>query len=231
VNPLRRPLHDAKNVQDPRRDSAFDERDGIEAGSPPVLNEVAALVAFAFAGSFSPGPNNAVLWASGISFGFRRTIPHVIGGALGVGVLVVGVAAGIGAFLEAVPAVALALKVAGSVYLLYVAYRVAGSGAIVQSEAAHPLQVWQAAVFQWLNPKAWVFAIALVGTFLPENLHRPAGIAFLTGVVVVVVSVSFTIWAAGGAALTRFVADARRRRIVSLVLAALIVASIVLLWV
>jgi threonine/homoserine/homoserine lactone efflux protein len=196
-----------------------------------MLNEIAALVAFAFVGSFSPGPNNAVLWASGISFGFRRTIPHVVGGALGVGALVVGVSAGIGAFLEAVPAATLALKMAGSTYLLWVAFQVVGSGAIGRSEAAHPLGVWQAAVFQWLNPKAWVFAIALVGTFLSEDLHRLAGIAFLTGTVTAVIAVSFTIWAAGGAALARFVADESRRRVVNLLLAALIVASVVLLWI
>jgi threonine/homoserine/homoserine lactone efflux protein len=196
-----------------------------------VLNELAALVAFAFVGSFSPGPNNAVLWASGISFGFRRTIPHVIGGTLGVGALVVGVAAGIGAFLEAVPAAALALKLAGSAYLLFVAFQVAGSGAIGRGEAAHPLGVWQAAVFQWLNPKAWIFAIALVGTFLPEDVPRPVAIALLTAVALVVVGLSFTIWAAGGSALSRFVDDDGRRRVVSLVLAALIVASVVLLWV
>jgi threonine/homoserine/homoserine lactone efflux protein len=195
-----------------------------------VLNEVAALVAFAFVGSFSPGPNNAVLWASGISFGFRRTVPQIVGAALGVGALIVGVAVGIGAFLEAVPAAGLALKAAGSVYLLFIAWRVAGSGAIAQGEVAHPLSVWQAAVFQWLNPKAWVFAVALAGTFLPED-GASAGIALLTGIVVAVVAVSFTIWAAGGAALARFVADERRRRVVNLLLAALIVASIVLLWV
>jgi threonine/homoserine/homoserine lactone efflux protein len=209
----------------------LDEPDGIEDGSPPVLNELAALVAFAFVGSFSPGPNNAVLWASGISFGFRRTVPQIVGAALGVGTLVVGVAAGIGAFLEAVPAAALGLRVAGSVYLLYVAWQVAGSGVIGRAEVTRPLTLRQAAIFQWLNPKAWVFAIALVGTFLPEDLLRPAGIALLTGVVILVVGVSFTIWAAGGAALARFVEDDRRRRVVGLLLAGMIVASVFLLWV
>jgi threonine/homoserine/homoserine lactone efflux protein len=211
--------------------SASVSLDGAEDGCPLVLNDIAALVAFTFVGSFSPGPNNAVLWASGISFGFRRTIPHVVGGALGVGALVVGVSAGIGAFLEAVPAAALALKMAGSTYLLWVAFQVVGSGAIGRSEAAHPLGVWQAAVFQWLNPKAWVFAIALVGTFLSEDLHRLAGIALLTGTVTAVIAVSFTIWAAGGAALARFVADERRRRLVNVLLGGLIVASVVLLWI
>lgn len=172
-----------------------------------------------------------MLWASGISFGFRRTVPHILGGALGVGALVVGVAAGIDAFLEAVPAAALALRVAGSVYLLYVAYQVAGGGAIGRADVARPLGFWQAAWFQWLNPKAGVFAIAVVGTFLPEDLPPPVGIALLTGVVIAVVLVSFTIWAAGGAALARFVDDDRRQRAVRLLLAATIVASVVLLWV
>jgi threonine/homoserine/homoserine lactone efflux protein len=196
-----------------------------------MLNELAALVAFAFVGSFSPGPNNAVLWASGISFGFRRTVPQIVGAALGVGALVVGVGAGIGAFLEAVPAAASALKVAGSVYLLYVAWRVAASGAIGRAEVNRPLGVWEAAGFQWLNPKAWVFAIAVVGTFLPDDVPRPAGIALLTCVVLVVVLVSFTIWAAGGATLARFVGDERRRRVVGVLLAAMIAASVALLWV
>jgi threonine/homoserine/homoserine lactone efflux protein len=196
-----------------------------------LLSDLAALIAFAFVGSFSPGPNNALLWASGISFGFRRTVPQIVGAALGVGALVVGVGAGIGAFLDAVPAAALALRVAGSVYLLYLAWRVAASGAFSHAEVARPLGVWEAAWFQWLNPKAWVFAIALVGTFLPAEIHRLAGIALLTVTVLAVVAVSFTIWAAGGAALARFVADERRRRMVNLLLAGLIVASVVLLWI
>jgi threonine/homoserine/homoserine lactone efflux protein len=227
----RSPCSRCENVQDLRRTAGFDGLDGIEDGSPPVLNELAALLVFAFVGSFSPGPNNAVLWASGISFGFRRTIRHVVGGALGVSALVVGVAAGIGALLEAVPEAALALRIGGSVYLLWVAYRVAGSGDVSRAESAHPLGVWQAAVFQWLNPKAWVFAIAVVGTFLPEDVPRPVGIALLAGVVLAVVTVSFTIWAAGGAARARFVEDERRRRLVSLILAALIVASVLFLWI
>ena len=231
MHPLRGPLHDVKNVQDVPRRGDFDEPDGIEDGPPPVLSDLAALVTFAFVGSFSPGPNNAVLWASGISFGLRRTIPHVVGGALGVGALVIGVATGFGAFLEAVPAAALTLKVAGSLYLLYVAWRVVGSGAIARAEAAHPLSVSQAACFQWLNPKAWFFAIALAGTFIREDQRGSAAIALLAGVVFVVVAVSFTIWAAGGAALARLVSDERRRRVVNLLLAALIVASVVLLWI
>lgn len=208
--------------------------DGLDADSippGPVVSELVALVAFAFVGSVSPGPNNTVLWASGLQFGFRRTIPHVLGTALGIGVLVVGVAAGIGVLLEAVPAVGLVLKLVGSAYLLYVAFLVVGSGAVGRTNVSHPLSLWQAVAFQCVNPKAWIFAIAAVGTFLPPELHRLVGVVLLTGTLMVVVVGSSSIWAVGGAALGRVVDDERKRRAVSIALAILLVASVALIWV
>lgn len=211
----------------PRFDAVHAERNRCRRS----MNELAALVAFVFVGTVSPGPNNAVLWASGISFGFHRTVPHVVGTAVGVGIVILGVAAGIGALLEALPAAELALKVIGSAYLLSIAFRVVGSGAVGRMDVSHPLSVWQAIGFQFVNPKAWVFAVAAVGTFLPTGVSRVAGAGLLTGVVMVIAAGSSSIWAAGGAALGRLVEDGRRRRIVSVILAALIVASVVLIWV
>ena len=195
------------------------------------MNELVALVGFAFAGSVSPGPNNAVLWASGMRFGFRRTIPHVLGTALGIGGLALGVAAGIGALLEAVPAAELGLKVVGSVYLLYVAFLVLRGGGIGRADVSHPLSLWQGIAFQCVNPKAWIFAIAAVGTFLPPALPWPVGVGLLTGTLIVVVGGSSSIWAAGGAALGRVVENERTRRAVSIGLAVLLVASVALIWV
>ena len=182
-------------------------------------------------GTVSPGPNNAVLWGSGLRFGFGRTVPHVLGTAIGIGAIVLGVAAGIGALLEAVPAAEVVLKVVGSAYLLYVAYLVAGSGGVGRTDVAHPLSVWQGVVFQFVNPKAWIFSVAAVGAFLPRALPRLVAVGLLTGILMVVVVGSSSIWAAGGAALGRVVEDERRRRAVSIVLAVLLVASVVLIWV
>jgi threonine/homoserine/homoserine lactone efflux protein len=190
-----------------------------------------ALVTFAFVGSVSPGPNNTLLWASGMRFGFRRTTPHVLGTALGIGALVLGVAAGIGAVLDAEPQVDVALKVVGSAYLLYVAFLVLGGGAVGRTDIAHPLTLLQAIGFQCVNPKAWIFAIAAVGTFLPRELHRFVGAALLTGVLMVVVTGSSSIWAAGGAGLGRIMDDERARRRVDVFLAVLLVASVALIWV
>jgi threonine/homoserine/homoserine lactone efflux protein len=196
-----------------------------------VVNELLAFVGFAVVGTVSPGPNNAVLWASGMRFGFRRTLPHVVGTAIGMAVLVLGAAAGIGALLDAVPAAEVVLKVVGSAYLLWVAVLVLGSGGIGRAEVSEPFSIRRGATFQWVNPKAWVFAIAAVGTFLPPDLPRLAGAALLTGILVVIVVGSSSVWAAGGAALGRVVDDERTRRVVSVVLAVLLVASVALLWI
>ena len=193
------------------------------------MKDLLAVVAFAFAGTVSPGPNNTLLWASGMRFGFRRTLPHVVGTVLGMAALIAAVALGLGALLHAVPQLELGLKIVGSLYLLYVAYLVAGSGAIGRADAARPLDVWRGALFQWTNPKAWVFVVAAVGTFIPEATISSAG-AFLV-VVSIVVAVSSSIWAAGGTALGRILTDDRRRRIASVILAALLVASVALIWI
>jgi threonine/homoserine/homoserine lactone efflux protein len=197
---------------------------------PAVRNELVGLVGFAFVGSVSPGPNNAVLWASGMDFGFRRTAPHVLGTAVGIGALAVAAAAGIGALLKAAPVAETALKVVGSVYLLYLAVLVLRGGGVGRADVSHPLGVWQAIAFQCVNPKAWIFALAAVGTFLPTG-SWPIGVVLVTTTLMVVVIGSSSIWAAGGAALGRFVEDDRARRAVSIALAALLAASVALIWV
>jgi len=189
-----------------------------------------AFVAFAFVGTVSPGPNNTLLWASGMRFGFRPTLPHVVGTAIGMGALVVGVAAGIGAILDAVPAAETALKVVGSGYLLYVAYLIVRSGRVGTSDISRPLTVWQGLAFQWVNPKAWVFSIAAVGAFLPPALPRLTGVALLCAILTVIVIGSACAWAAGGAGLGKVVEDDRTRRTVNVILAALLVASVALIW-
>ncbi|MFB3739720.1 MAG: LysE family translocator [Candidatus Velamenicoccus archaeovorus] len=195
------------------------------------MNDLLGLLLFAFAGSVSPGPNNAVLWASGLRFGFRRTVPHVLGTAIGIGALVMGVALGIGALLERFPALEVILKVVGSVYLLVIAFLVAGSGAVGRTSVSRPLSVWQGVLFQCVNPKAWVFAVAAAGTFLPSGIHRPVGLAAVAGVLMLVVVGSSSIWAMGGAALASVIEDEHRRRLLNGVVALLLVASVALLWI
>jgi threonine/homoserine/homoserine lactone efflux protein len=220
-DPLAGHGQDAGIVQDLLKTSAFDD----------VVNELPALVGFAFVGTVSPGPNNTVLWASGMRFGFRRTLPHVVGTALGIGMLSLGVAAGIGALLDAIPAAELALKVVGTAYLLYLAFLVSRHGGVGRADVSHPLSLGQGITFQCVNPKAWIFVIAAVGTFLSPALPRLVGVGLLTGTLMIVAVGSSSIWAAGGAALGRVVENERTRRVVSIALALLLVASAALIWV
>ncbi len=232
ADPLATHVRHATIVQDPPAARVLDGAgmaDSIAAGS--IANQLVSFVTFAFVGSVSPGPNNTVLWASGMRFGFRRTIPHVLGTALGIGALVVGVAAGIGVLLQAMPVLELVLKLVGSAYLLYVAYLVLGSGPVGRTDVSHPLSLLQAVGFQCVNPKAWIFAVAAVGAFLPPALHRFISVSLVTGILMLVVVGSSSIWAAGGAALGRVVDDERTRRAVSVVLAAMLVASVAILWI
>jgi threonine/homoserine/homoserine lactone efflux protein len=195
------------------------------------MKELIGLMAFAFVGSASPGPNNTLLWASAVTFGFRRTVPHVVGTVLGIASLVASVAAGIGILIDSIPWLPLALKIAGSAYLFYLAYLVLGNDAIGRAAVSHPLSVLQAVAFQWVNPKAWIFALAAVGTFLPRALHRFIGVALIEGILMAVVATSSSIWAASGAALGRILDDERARRAVSIGLAVLLVASATLVWI
>jgi threonine/homoserine/homoserine lactone efflux protein len=193
---------------------------------------VLALVAFGFVGTVSPGPNNAILWASGTRFGLARTVPHVLGTVAGMAALVGAVAAGLGTLVHAVPAVDLALRIAGSGYMLYLAYLVAGAGAAGRAQIARPLTAPEAAAFQWLNPKAWIFALAVVATFAVSTASsssiRPV---LLLPIVSIIVLASSSIWAAGGAALGRLIERDRARRVTNVVLAFLLVASVALLWI
>ena len=195
------------------------------------MSEFLALVGFAFVGSVSPGPNNTLLWASGVRFGFRGTVAHVLGTGVGIGTLALIMAAGVGALLEALPASGLVLKLVGSVYLLYVAFLVLRSGGIGRAAVSHPMGLRQAIVFQWVNPKAWIFSIAAVATFLPPDLSRFVGVAVVTTTLMVVVVGSSAIWAAGGAAMGLVVENDRTRQAVSVILAVLLVASVGLIWI
>jgi threonine/homoserine/homoserine lactone efflux protein len=196
-----------------------------------ALTDLVALVLFAAAGSGSPGPNNTLLLASGVRFGFARTIPHVIGSAIGIGALILLIGMGIGAAIEAIPAAQLALKLAGSAYFLSLAYRIARTSGVTGADVAAPLSVRQAVVFQFVNPKGWIFVIALVGAFLPPDLPPMVGSALVAGIVAVVVVAAAAIWAFGGAALSSMLGDDRSRRSVTIVLAVLMVASVAFLWI
>jgi threonine/homoserine/homoserine lactone efflux protein len=195
------------------------------------MSQLLGLAGFALVGSITPGPNNSLLLASGSRFGFRRTVRHVAGTAMGIGTLTFVVAGGVRAVLSAVPGLDLALKVAGSVYLLHLAARIATGHGTGVTVVARPLGLLGAVAFQFANPKAWLFALAAAGTFLPPGLTPVAGGLVVAATCATVILGTATIWAAGGAAL-RWLADhGRAQRAVNVALALVLAASVAFIWV
>lgn len=196
-----------------------------------AVTAILALVAFSFVSSGTPGPNNVMLWASGASFGFRRTVPHIVGTAVGIGIMTLAAAAGLAALISALPGLAIVMKLAGSAYLLYLAWQVAHAGAIEAGVLARPMGLGSAAAFQVVNPKAWIFALGAVTTFRPAELSPLAGTALVALVMAAVILPTASIWAAAGGVIGRLVTSPRTRTAVSLVLAAMVVASVALVWI
>jgi threonine/homoserine/homoserine lactone efflux protein len=189
------------------------------------------LVAFSFISSVTPGPNNVLLWASGAEFGFRRTVPHVVGTAVGIGAMALAAAAGLAALIDVFPQLAVVMKLAGSIYLVYLAIRIAGIRTLSRGVVQRPLTLIGAAAFQVINPKAWIFALGAVTTFRPPDLPAVAGSVLIAVTMMAVIIPSAAIWAGAGEALSRYLTGERTTRIVSLVLAATVVLTVVLVWV
>jgi threonine/homoserine/homoserine lactone efflux protein len=128
------------------------------------------LALFALVSSITPGPNNVMLAASGLNFGFRRTLPHLLGVCIGFSLMILLVGAGLGAVFQSAPVLYTVLKYAGAAYLLYLAWKIARAGELGEGGGrARPMTFLQAAAFQWVNPKAWVMAVGVAAAYIPAN--------------------------------------------------------------
>jgi threonine/homoserine/homoserine lactone efflux protein len=186
-----------------------------------------ALLAFAFVSSITPGPNNLMLLTSGVNFGFRRTLPHMLGIGIGFVLLLLAVGFGLGAVLSAYPQLHFALKIAGGVYLLYLAWRIAMSRSMGQKDgrAARPMTFLEATAFQWVNPKAWVMAVTAMAIY--TSAEAPYLSVVLVAVAFGVVNLpSVSVWAAFGTALRGFLSDPARLKWFNIAMALLLVASL-----
>jgi threonine/homoserine/homoserine lactone efflux protein len=186
-----------------------------------------ALAAFAFVSSVTPGPNNFMLLASGVNFGFIRTIPHMCGIAFGFCLLLLAVGFGLGALLTAYPPLHLALKVVGGAYLLYLAWRIATARSIKERSGKDaPMTFLEAAAFQWVNPKAWVLAVTAMAIY--TDPARPFVTVLLVTLVFGLVNwPSVSIWAAFGVMLRQFLADPVRLKWFNIAMGVLLAFSLV----
>jgi threonine/homoserine/homoserine lactone efflux protein len=173
----------------------------------------------------TPGPNNAMLTASGMNFGLQRTWPHIAGIAFGFPILLLLSAIGLGAVFEAWPAARIGLAVFGTGYLVYLAWRIANAAAPTAKEGARPLRFIEAFGFQFLNPKGWVMALT-AATMIPP-MEGAATEALVLGIIAFVIAwPCLIVWTLFGVGIARLFQRPKVRRAINWTLAALLIATI-----
>ncbi|WP_299722506.1 LysE family translocator [uncultured Tateyamaria sp.] len=184
-----------------------------------------ALAAFAFVSSITPGPNNLMLMASGANFGFRRSIPHMLGIGIGFCLMVLLVGAGLVQVFDAYPISHQILKVFSVLYLLYLAWKIANAAPIKGGEGkGTPMTFLQAAAFQWVNPKAWSMALTAVTAYTPDTTLAAIGLVALVFGAINLPAVSS--WTLLGQQMARILTNTARLTAFNWTMAALLVASL-----
>jgi len=190
--------------------------------------QILASIPFLASMGFTPGPNNIMIASSGLNFGFRATVPHMLGIVLGFPVMLLTVGIGLGGVFVEFPALHAALKYLCIAYLLYLAWRIATASAPGEGQRApKPLTFIQAAAFQWVNGKGWVIALSAVATYTVVDSTLPLQIGALSAIALLVSVGSVCCWTLFGALLRQYLHTQARRRMFNYTMAALLVASIV----
>jgi len=188
------------------------------------IEVLTALCTFAFVGSVTPGPNNLMLMASGANFGIRRTLPHLFGIVVGFTVMVMLVGVGLMQVFAAYPLSYDFLRIFSIVYLGYLAWKIAASTSLSACASAKPMTSLQAALFQWVNPKAWAFALTLVTVYAPTRSLAAVGFVALAAALVNLPSIF--VWIVIGNRMQHYLREGIRLRIFNTAMAVLLLASL-----
>lgn len=195
-----------------------------------TADQILALTVFAAVSSGTPGPNNLMLMTSGVNFGMKRSVPHLLGITMGFSFMIFAVGMGLQTMFTVIPQLETVLRYVGTAYLLWLAWKIANSGPVGEGKAsgAKPMSFWAAAAFQWVNPKAWFMAISAITTYASSA----AGGSKLSQVVLVVLifgTINFPLvacWGLFGSAMRRFLQDPKILKIFNVTMAILLVASL-----
>ena len=186
---------------------------------------LSALVTYYFIMFITPGPNNAMLTASGMKFGFARTLPHLVGIPSGHIVQIGLVSLGLGNLFLQFPDLQFYMKILCFFYLLYLSWTIIGSFSLIKKKSGRPLKLYEAAAFQFINPKAWTIAITVVSAFFPAEENFLIATSFLTITAALVCFPSICVWAIFGNSLRLFIKDIKIKKIIEYILAILLVLT------
>jgi threonine/homoserine/homoserine lactone efflux protein len=185
-----------------------------------------ALALFAISSSITPGPNNMMMLASGVNHGFRRSVPHLLGISLGFCFMIVAVGLGLAAVFHQFPVLHTALKVAGTVYMLWLAYKIATSNSRIEGKGSSPMTFLQACAFQWVNPKAWMMALSALATYPIAGQAYWPQVLMVTLVFGIFNGPCVAVWLGLGTGLKQYLDQAAYLKAFNYLMAALLIASL-----
>ena len=193
------------------------------------LNLFIALVSFYFVMYVTPGPNNAMVLASGLKFGFIKSIPHMSGITIGHILQLILVCLGLGKIFQIFPSLQNILKIICAMYLLYLGYKIIGSFSKIKEDNSRPLKFYEAALFQIVNPKAWTISSMAASSFLPKDGNLIVSIFFIASIALVICPLSISPWAAFGSAIRNLVKNNKIKALIEYFLAFLLLVTAILI--
>ena len=188
-----------------------------------------ALISFYFVMYVTPGPNNAMVLASGLKFGFVKTIPHMSGITIGHVLQLILVCLGLGKIFQIFPQLQNILKILCSLYLLYLGYKIVGSFNKIKEDNSRPLKFHEAALFQIVNPKAWTISSMAASSFLPKDDSLFFSILLIGIVALIICPLSISPWAAFGSSIRNLVKNNKLKALIEYFLAFLLLISAILI--
>ncbi len=189
---------------------------------------ILAIALFAFSSGITPGPNNIMLMTSGVNFGVKRSIPHLMGISLGFPTMILAIGLGLSALFQTYPVIHQIIKVVGIAYLLYLSWLIANSSSKMEGKTiAKPFSFIQAAAFQWVNPKGWIMAVGAIATFTSVQQDLTAQVITIATVFLCIAFPCALIWLGFGVVLKRLLKNPRQQKIFNISMAVLLVASII----
>ena len=192
-------------------------------------NLLFALISFYFVMYVTPGPNNAMVLASGLKFGFIKTIPHMSGITIGHVLQLILVCLGLGKIFLIFPQLQNILKILCALYLLYLGYKIIGSFSKIKEDDSRPLKFHEAGLFQIVNPKAWTISSMVASGFLPENGNLFFSILFIAMIALIICPLSISPWAAFGSAIRNLVKNNKIKALIEYFLAILLLITAIII--
>ena len=192
-------------------------------------NLLFALISFYFVMYVTPGPNNAMVLASGLKFGFIKTIPHMSGITIGHVLQLILVCLGLGKIFLIFPQLQNILKILCALYLLYLGYKIIGSFSKIKEDDSRPLRFHEAGLFQIVNPKAWTISSMVASGFLPENGNLFFSIFFIAMIALIICPLSISPWAAFGSAIRNLVKNNKIKALIEYFLAILLLITAIII--